>query len=117
MIRMHHEFHVARLEFFHAAFQHDLAAIDEHEIGEHVLDFFDLVRRHHDRATPIEIVVQQRLVELFPKQNVQTKSRLVEYEQASVDGHDYCEMQLRHHSFRQLANFPSALDRRLIKKS
>src|SRR5437764_14874893 len=97
---MNHYFHVARLEFFHATLQHDPAVIDEHQIGQDILDFFDLVRRHDNCPGPIEIIVEQRIVELFPKQNVETECRLIEYQQFRVDRHDYREMQLRHHALR-----------------
>ena len=66
MVRMYHHLDIARLEFFHAAFEHNAAMIDENEIGQHILHFFHLMRRHQDRAATIEIIVQQRVVELFP---------------------------------------------------
>ncbi len=59
MLGIHHHFHVARVEFFHAALEHDPAAIDEHEIGKDILDLFHLVRGYDDRTTMIEVVVQQ----------------------------------------------------------
>src|ERR1043166_8961235 len=75
---IHHDFHVARFKFFHAALEHDAAAIDEHEIGEHVLNLFNLMRGHDDRSAAIEIIVQQRMVKFLPKQKVQAKRRFVE---------------------------------------
>src|SRR5205807_7447608 len=36
MLRMHHRLQIARLEFFHAAVEHDSATVDEHHIGEDV---------------------------------------------------------------------------------
>src|SRR5436853_195746 len=39
----HHHFHIARLEVFHAAIEHDAAAVEEHHIGEDVLDLIDLM--------------------------------------------------------------------------
>ena len=57
MVRVHHHFHVARLEFLHAAFEHDAAVINEHEIGQDILDLFHLMRRHHDGAAAIEVIV------------------------------------------------------------
>ena len=56
LLGIHHHFQIARLEFFHAAIEYDAAAVDEHDIGEHVLDLFHLVCRHHDSAVAIEIV-------------------------------------------------------------
>src|SRR5207253_8051478 len=65
MIRMNHHFDIAGLEIFHAAFQNKPAAIDEDEIGQDILDFFDLMRRDNDGATAVEVIVEQRIVELF----------------------------------------------------
>jgi len=59
LLGMHHHFQIARLEFFHGAIEDDAAAVDEHEIGEDVLDVFHLMGRHHDGAAAIEVVVQQ----------------------------------------------------------
>ena len=59
MLGMHRHFHIARLEFFHAAIEYDAPAVDEHEIGEDVLDVFHLMCRHDDGAAAIEVVVQQ----------------------------------------------------------
>ena len=100
MLGMHHHFHIARLEFFHAALEHDAAVVDEHEIGEDVLDLFHLMRRHDDRAAVIEVIVQQRIVELLAIQDVEAKRRLVQHQQFRVDRHDQSEMQLGHHAFR-----------------
>ena len=41
---------VARLEIFHGAIENDAAVIDEHEVGEDVLDFFDLMGGDDDGA-------------------------------------------------------------------
>ena len=98
LLGMHHHFQIPRIEFLHAAFEHDATAVDEHEIGQNLLDLFHLMRRHHDRAAAIEIIVQQRVVELFAKQDVETKRRLVQYEQFRVNRHDQREVQLRHHA-------------------
>src|SRR3989442_15359521 len=48
MLRMHHHFQIARLEFFHGAIEHDAATVDEHDIGEDVLDLLDLMCGHDD---------------------------------------------------------------------
>ncbi len=50
----------------------------------------------------IEVVVQERVVELFAIQDVEAKRRLVEHQQFRVDRHDQGEVQLGHHAFRQL---------------
>src|SRR4030095_6640450 len=73
MIRMDHHFNVARFEFFHRALENDPAAIDEDEIGQDILDFLHLMRRHHDGAIVIEVIVQQRIVELLPIYVFETK--------------------------------------------
>ena len=62
--------------------------VDEHEIGQNVLNFFNLMRRDDDRPFAVEIIVQQRVVELFTKQNVETECRLIEHQQSCVDRHD-----------------------------
>ena len=59
LLGTHHHFDIARLELFHAALEHDAAAVDEDQIGEDVLDLFHLMGRHHDGAAAIEVVVQQ----------------------------------------------------------
>src|SRR5271157_884071 len=59
LLGMHHHFQIARLEFFHAASEYDATAMDKHQIGEDILDLFDLMGRHHDSAAAIEVVVQQ----------------------------------------------------------
>ena len=100
VLGIHHHFDVARIELFHAALQHDPAAIDKHQIGEHVLHLLHLMGGHHDGAAAIEIIVQQGIVKLFAIKDVQAKCRLIEHEQAGIDRHHDRQMQLRHHSFR-----------------
>src|ERR1700739_1825636 len=78
LVGMNHHFRVARLEFFHAATQYDAATIDEHDVGKHVLYFFDLMRGYDDGAFAIEVVVQQRIVELFAIEDVQTERRFLQ---------------------------------------
>ncbi len=55
--RIHRHFQIARLEFFHAAAEYDAAAMDEHDIGEHILDIVHLVCGDYDRAAAVEIIV------------------------------------------------------------
>src|ERR1700757_2687090 len=95
---IHHHFNIPRVEFFHAALEDDPATVDEHEVRQNVLDLFHLMRGHYDGAAAIEIVVKQRIVKLLPKQNVEAKCWLIEHEQARVDCHHDCEMELRYHS-------------------
>src|SRR5262249_4859471 len=54
---MHHYFEIARLHLFHTVIKHDAAAVDEHQIGEDVLDLLHLMGGHHDGAAAIEVVV------------------------------------------------------------
>src|SRR5882724_10509585 len=67
---MHHHFQIARLYFFHAAIKYDAAAVDEHHIGEDVLDLFHLMCGHDDGAAAVEVVVQQGIVELLAIQDI-----------------------------------------------
>ena len=117
MLRIHHHFQIARVEFFHTALEHETTAVDEHEIGDDVLDLFNLMCCHHDRAAAIKVVVQQRVVELFAIEDVEAKRRLVQYQQFRVNRHDQSEVQLGHHPLRQLPDPARALDRGLGKKT
>ena len=117
LLGIHHHFQIARLEFLHAAIEHDAAAVDEHDIGEDVLDLFDLMGRHHDGAAAIEVVVQQRIVELLAIQDVEAERRLVQHQQFRVDGHDQREVQLGHHALRQFPDLAGALDGGLREKA
>src|SRR6202166_2124468 len=96
LLGIHHHFQIARLEFFHAAIEYDAAAVNEYDIGQDVLNLFHLMGGHHDGAASIEVVIQQRIVELLTIQNIQAKGRLVQYKQFRVNGHNQREMQLRH---------------------
>src|SRR5439155_21245961 len=59
LLGTHHHFQIARLQLFHAAIEYDAAAVNEHDIGEHVLNLVDLMCRHDDGAIVIEVVIQQ----------------------------------------------------------
>ena len=66
VLGIHHHFEVTRIEFFHAALEDDPAlTVDEHEVRQNVLDLFHLMRCHDNRATAIEVIVQQGVVKLF----------------------------------------------------
>ena len=82
-----------------------------------MLDFVHLMGRHHDGAVAIIIVVQQGIVELLAKQDVQTKRRLVEHQQSRVYSHDQRQVQLRHHALRQFPDFAFPADRGFPEKS
>src|SRR6266849_7194367 len=117
LLGIHHHFQIARLEFFHAAIEYDATAVNEHDIGEDVLDLFHLMCGYHDSAAAIEVVVQQRIVELLAKQDVEAKRRLVQHKQFRVNGHDKGEVQLGHHALRQLSDPAGALDGGFGKKT
>src|SRR5713226_7723885 len=110
LLGVHHHFHIARLHFFHAAVEYDTAAVDEHDIGEDVLDLFHLVCRYHDGAVAIEVVVQQGIVELLAIQDVEAQRRLVQHQQFRVNRHYQREVQLGHHALRQFSDFAGASD-------
>src|SRR4029077_16676373 len=57
VLGIHHHFEVTRVEFFHAALEHDPATVDEHQVRQNVLDLLDLMGCHDDRATAIEVIV------------------------------------------------------------
>ncbi len=59
LLGMDHHFEIARLKFFHAAIEDDATLLDEHEIGEDVLDLFHLMGGDEDGAAAIEVVIQQ----------------------------------------------------------
>ena len=52
-----------------------------------MFDLFHLVRRNHDGAVVIEIVVQQGIVELLAIQDVEAERRLVQHQQPGVNRH------------------------------
>ena len=54
---------------------------------------------------------------MFAVKDVEAKRRLIQHQQFGVNRHDQREMQLRHHSFRQLPHFARAFDRRLGQKT
>src|SRR4051794_3965898 len=96
-LRIYHDLDIAGVEFFHAALEDDASVIDEHEISQNVLDLFHLMGSHDDGAAAVEVIVQQRIVELFAIKDVEAKRRLVQDQQLRVDRHDQREMQLRDH--------------------
>src|SRR5260370_30137742 len=97
---MYRHFQISGLEVFHAATEYDLTAVDKHEIGKDILDVFHLVSGHHDGATAIEVVGQQRVVKLFAVQEIKAKGRLVQHQQFRVNRHDQREVPLGHHGLR-----------------
>jgi len=91
-IGIHHHFQVSRLNVLHAAVEYDAPAVDEQNVGENVLNFFDLVCGDENGAAAIEVIVQEGVVKLLAKQDVETDGWLVENQQPRVDGHDQSEM-------------------------
>src|SRR5256885_4099497 len=72
---------------------------------------------HHDRAAAIEVVVQQRVVELLAKKDVEAKRGLVQHQQFRVHGHDQSEVQLGHHALRQFPDLAAVPDVGFHKKT
>src|SRR5207302_1897181 len=52
----HRHFTIARFDLVHAAFEDDPATIDERDIGQYVLNFFDLMGGEQDRAAAVEVI-------------------------------------------------------------
>ena len=113
---MHQHLEITLLQFLHAAAEHDAAAIDEHKIGEHMLDLFHFVRRHYDGAAAVEVIIQQRIVKLLAVQDVQTQRRLIQYQQLRIHRHHEGEVQLGHHALREFPDLTAALDGGLGQK-
>ncbi len=70
-----------------------------------------------DRAAAIEVVVQQRVVELFAEEDVQAERRFVEHQQSGINRHHEREVQLGHHALRQFPDPAAVLDVGLREKS
>ena len=90
--------------------KNNAATVDEDNVGENVLDFFDLMGSEQNGAVAVEVIGQKRIVELFAEQQVETQRRFVEHQKARVDRHNQRKMKLRHHPFRKLTNLGAALD-------
>src|SRR5260370_4858101 len=112
---MHHQFPIARFEFLHATIEYDAAAVNEHDIGQDVLNLFHLMGGHYDGAASIEVVIQQRIIELLAIQNIQAKRRLVQRQQFPVNGHDQGEMQMRYPAPRQVPDRAGEPDGGLVE--
>src|SRR5437868_6300571 len=110
LLRIHRDLSVARVKLLHAAVEDDAATVDEHHVGEHVLYLFHLVGGHDDGAIALEVIVQQRIVELFTEEDVESKCGLVEHQQSRVDGHHDGEVELCHHPLRQFPDLAVAAD-------
>ena len=115
--RINTHFDIARGERFHAAVERDAALVNEHHIGQDVLDLFGMMGGDHDGAIPVVVIVDQRVVELLAEQDVKTECRLIKHQQLRFNGHHQRQMQLRDHAFRQRADRAFALDHGLRKKA
>ena len=60
------------LQFFHAATENNAPAVNEDDIGQNLLDLVHLVCGHDNRATAIEVVAQQSIVELLAVEDIET---------------------------------------------
>jgi hypothetical protein len=105
-----HELEVAGVEVFHAATEDEVAAVDEEEVGEDVLDLVDLVGGDEDSALVVEVVVEQGVVELLAEEDVEAEGGLVEDKELGVDGHDEGEVELGDHPFGELADLAGSLN-------
>ena len=56
--------------------------------------------RHDDGAGLVEIIVQERIVELFAIEDIEAKRRLIQHQQFRIDRHDQREMELGDHPLR-----------------
>src|SRR5207302_3151930 len=77
-------------------------------IAIHVLaqfpHFLHLVGGEEDGALLVEIIVEQRVIELAPIQQIEPERRLIEHQQARIDRQDQRQVQLRHHALGELAH-------------
>src|SRR5882672_2713309 len=116
LLRPHQHFRIPCCKLVHTAAQNNFSRANEHQVRQHVLNLFHLMRRHHNRPAPVEIIVQQRIVKLLPVQNVQPQRRLIQHQQSRVNRHHHRQVQLRHHPFRKFTHFARPRDRRLRQK-
>ena len=68
-----------------------------------------------DRALFVEIVVEQARVKLLAVEDVEAQGRLVQHQQAGIDGHDQCQVELGDHTLGQLFDLVVERDFRLGK--
>jgi len=89
----------------HAGIKHNATIVDEHDVREQILDFFDLMSCDQDRALFVEIVFQQIAVEVLAEDDVETQRRFVKYQQLCVNRGDDRKVQLRDHALGQFTHF------------
>ena len=63
--------------------------MNEHHVREHMLDLVHLMGRDQDRASLVEVVVQQGIVELLAVQNIEAERGFVQHQQPRVHSHDH----------------------------
>src|SRR4051812_29937332 len=61
-------------------------------------------------AAAVKVVVEQRVVELFAKENVETEGWLVEHKQTGVNRHYDRKVELRDHTLREFPYFAFMAD-------
>ena len=110
LVRPRDQLQIANLQLFHADVEHDAALVQEDHVGEDVLDLLDLMGRDQDRAVPVEIVVEQAVVELLAIDQVQPQRRLVQHQQPRIDGHDQGEVELGDHTLAEFMHPAFPLD-------
>ena len=103
ILRRDSELHETLGHRVHGRVQYDVTAIDEDHVRQQVLDLFNLVGCENDGAFLVEIVVQQRVVELAAEQKIETQRGFVEHEQPRINRQNQCEMQLGDHALGELA--------------
>src|SRR4029079_2459306 len=89
---------------------HHAPVIDENDVRQEILDLFDLVGRDENRALLVEIIVQQRVVELPPVEQIEPEGRLIQHQQARIDRKSQRQVQLRDHALRELAHAATHTD-------
>src|SRR5580704_141396 len=117
VLGMHDQLHIARLKIVHAALEYDVPAIHKYQVGEDMLDVFHLMRGHDDGSAAVEVVVQQRVIELLAIKDVEAERGLIQNQQSRVDGHNQSEVKLSHHALRQFPHLGPLRDGSLCQKS
>ena len=86
------ELHETIRQLIDSRVENDASMVDQQHIGQQVFDLLDLVGSDEDRRLVIEVVVEQGFVKGTTVQQVQTKRRLIEHQQARIDSHDQREV-------------------------
>ena len=97
---MHVDLDEAFLVLVGRASQDHSSVVEKHEVGQHVLQLVDVMRRHYHGVVALGEALEEHLVESMPVQRIQTERRLVEHHQLRVDTHRQRQLELRDHPFR-----------------